>query len=171
MDMYASLRIRPAASVDLAKIREIYADARRFMAENGNPHQWGDSYPSNEIIAEDLQRQQLYVCLCEDTIVGVFCGFWGEEPDYLEIFDGNWLDDAPYAVVHRLATSARQRGIAAFCLNYALQRWGNVRIDTHADNLPMQKALSKNGFSRCGIVHCSHGGDRIAYQKIQDRFV
>ncbi len=38
--------IRQAEEADLPVILEIYAYARDFMAENGNPHQWGaDSRP------------------------------------------------------------------------------------------------------------------------------
>ena len=46
----------------------------------------------------------------------------------------------------------------------------NIRIDTHPDNLSMQKALAKNGYTFCGkITLCtgSEAGDpRFAYQKI-----
>ena len=46
----------------------------------------------------------------------------------------------------------------------------NIRIDTHPDNLSMQKALAKNGYTFCGkITLCSGseaGDPRFAYQKI-----
>ena len=37
--------IRPATADDLPAINAIYAYARRFMAENGNPTQWGMHFP------------------------------------------------------------------------------------------------------------------------------
>ena len=41
-----------------------------------------------------------------------------------------------------------------------------ISIDTHKDNLIMQKFLSKNGFDRCGIIYVEDGTERIAYQKL-----
>lgn len=159
------MKIRLAQEMDLPQIQNIYALARQFMVENRNPDQWGTTYPQESILRNDLDQNHLYVCEDEDVIVGVFCYFVGIEPDYLEIFDGNWCNDLPYGVVHRLAACGKRRGIASHCLEYAFSQCGNLRIDTHRDNIPMQRLLAKSGYHRCGIIHCSHGGDRIAYQK------
>ena len=53
--------IRRAEYKDMARIFQIYDIARHFMAENGNPDQWGDTYPSEKIISDDLKKKQLYV--------------------------------------------------------------------------------------------------------------
>lgn len=159
--------IRPAAAADLSAIVRIYESARRFMAANGNPTQWGDNYPDEAIVRRDLDALHLYVCLSRNDIVGVFCYFTGIESDYLTIYDGSWINDLPYGVIHRLAVAEKQKGVASCCLHYAFAQCGNLRIDTHRENLPMQRALAKNGFLRCGIIHCSHGGERIAYQKVK----
>lgn len=159
------LSIRPAAKQDFPRILEIYAQARQFMAANGNPTQWGTNYPQPDLVQEDLENRNLYVCVDGDRIVGVFCYFQGIDEDYLEIYEGSWLSNEPYGVMHRLAVGAHSRGIAAFCFSYAYNRCRNLRIDTHRDNLPMQRALAKNGFQRCGIIRSRYGGERIAYQK------
>ena len=164
------LSIRPATDADLPTIHRLYQQARRFMAENANPNQWGTHYPDAETVAEDLSLHRLFVCLSHEEICGVFCYFFGDDPDYHQIFHGQWLNDAPYGVVHRLAVSTKQKGIASFCLDFAFRQCNNLRIDTHRDNHPMQRTLEKNGFHPCGIVNCSHGGERIAYQKQKDRF-
>ena len=41
----------------------------------------------------------------------------------------------------------------------------NLRIDTHEKNLTMQKALTRQGFVRCGLVRLREG-ERIAYQYV-----
>ena len=41
----------------------------------------------------------------------------------------------------------------------------SIRIDTHKDNIPMQRALAKHGFIKCGIIHLANGDERIAFQK------
>lgn len=42
---------------------------------------------------------------------------------------------------------------------------GNVRIDTHRDNQPMQALLKKCGFAYCGRIFLADGSERIAFQK------
>lgn len=58
------------------------------MAENGNPAQWGSSYPRRELLEEDLRRGQLYVVTEGDKIHGAFVLALGEEPTYAEM--ENW---------------------------------------------------------------------------------
>ena len=45
---------RGARRSDLEQILEIYAHARKAMADSGNPTQWGDSYPPQEMLEEDI---------------------------------------------------------------------------------------------------------------------
>ena len=52
---------RGAVRADMAKILEVYARARDFMAKNGNPTQWGDNYPSPELLEEDIDTNRLFV--------------------------------------------------------------------------------------------------------------
>lgn len=162
-----ALHIRHARPEDIDSIEAIYANARRYMAENGNPNQWTDGYPNREQVQSDLANERLYVCIDDSgCIAAVFCFFVGVEPDYLRIYDGSWLKDGPYGVIHRIAVGAHRRGVASACLGYAFSRCGNLRIDTHRDNIPMQKALAKNGFLPCGIIYTRNGGERIAFQKV-----
>lgn len=162
------MNVRLARKNDLPAILRIYADARAFMKQNGNPHQWGDTYPEESLLAEDIRAQRLYLCLEENEPIGVFCFFRGEDPTYIEIFEGSWKNAAPYGVIHRIATVAHRRGVAAFCFDYCYRQCKNLKIDTHRDNLPMQRALEKNGFSYCGIIYLANGDERWAYQKCEE---
>lgn len=159
-----SLSIRKATDADLPAIEAIYADAREFMRQNGNPHQWGDSYPETDIITRDLELGQLYVCTDGNAIIGVFCFFQGLEPCYGHI-EGQWCKEGESGVMHRLAVTAHRKGVAAFCFDYAFSQCQNIKIDTHRDNLPMQKALEKNGFLPCGVIYLENGEQRLAYQR------
>mgnify|MGYP003296922186 CR=1 FL=1 len=40
----------------------------------------------------------------------------------------------------------------------------NIRIDTHHDNVVMQRLLKKLGFQYCGIIHLENGDPRLAFQ-------
>ena len=160
--------IRKAGATDIPRIMEIYAHARQFMADNRNPSQWVNGYPNESTIRDDLAQEQLYVCAEGASIVGVFCFFLGNEPDYQTIYHGAWLQDGPYGVVHRIASAAGNKGVASMCLDYAFTQCGDLRIDTHRDNIPMQRLLAKNGFHRCGIILLRKDGtERIAFQKIK----
>ena len=48
------MRIRHAATQDLPRMMAIYVFARKFMAEHGNPNQWGPTnWPPEELIRRD----------------------------------------------------------------------------------------------------------------------
>lgn len=160
--------IRKTKKDDLEKVMKIYEDARDFMKENGNPNQWGNTYPEKELIMKDISEGKSYVCVDDGEIVGVFYFNIGTDPTYLKIYQGNWLNDRPYGVIHRIASARRNRGVAAFCLEWCFKRCPNIRIDTHRDNIIMQNFLKKHGFERCGIIKIEDGSERLAYQKSID---
>lgn len=147
-------------------IMEVYAKAKLFMAATGNGNQWVNGYPSKELVEEDIRNGHSYVCVDEDNgIVGAFFFRTGEDPTYLRIYNGRWLNDASYGVIHRLGGSGKVKGIAPVCFEWCLRQCGNLRVDTHRDNKVMQHILRKNGFIRCGIIYIADGTERIAYQK------
>ena len=157
--------IRKSTAEDLPQIKEIYKIAKLFMRETGNPNQWKGDYP-NEIDAQsDIDEGIGYVCEENGEVVGVFAFKIGEEPTYNAIYEGKWLNDKPYAFIHRIAVLRQGKGIAKFCFDECFKVLPNLKIDTHEDNLPMQNALIKNGFSRCGIIYLENGDKRIAFQK------
>lgn len=138
--------------------------ARRFMRENGNMNQWTGGYPSESQILEDIKKGNLYVEENEEGIQGVFAFIVGEEPTYREI-DGEWLNERPYGTIHRLASNGRYPGFADRCFAFCAKIHAELRADTHADNLPMQRGLERNGFRYCGIIHLEDGAPRKAYHR------
>ena len=49
------MKIRHSTVRDLDRMMEIYAFARQFMAEHGNPDQWGPTnWPPEELIRKDI---------------------------------------------------------------------------------------------------------------------
>lgn len=119
-------------------MQEIFADARAFMRENGNPDQWGDRFPTQEMLDKDLALHRSYVARTTAKSAATFAFTTDGEPTYRVIRGGAWLDDAPYGVVHRIAAAKGTHGAASFCMNWCMEQCGNIRIDTHANNKPMQ---------------------------------
>jgi len=150
---------------------EIYAYAREQMALTGNPNQWGPTgWPPEEVIHHDIEEGNSYVCENEaGEVIGTFYFICGKdiEPTYLEITDGAWMDESPYGVVHRIAADGSEKGIGAFCINWAFDQCGHMRIDTHGDNKVMQRLLTKLGFVHCGTIFVEEDDyPRLAFEKV-----
>ncbi len=159
-----NINIRQSSVEDIPRLQEIFATARRFMAETNNPNQWTEGYPSEELLRKDIESGDSYVCITDDRIVGTFVLRDGNDPTYDKIYDGAWLNDLPYATIHRIASGGETKGIMHIAMAFALKRYHTIRIDTHRDNHVMQNAIRKEGFIYCGIIHCWNGSERLAYQ-------
>lgn len=158
------MKIRKTRLEELDEVMEIYAYARQFMAEHGNPNQWKTTNPTRERVEQDICEGKSYVCVHGEDILGVFYFAIEEDPTYQTIYDGNWKNQKEYAVVHRIASAGKAKGVGTFCMNWAYEQFSNVKIDTHRDNMVMQNMLKKNGFSYCGIIYLENGEERLAFQ-------
>lgn len=159
------MMIRLSRTADLPEILRVYDYAREFMARTGNPTQWRDGYPVPELVQKDIFAGRSFVGVGEDNCVhGTFVLMFGDEPTYQVLEGGTWLNNAPYATIHRLAGGGTTHGVFDACVAFCRQRCANLRADTHADNLIMQHLLERAGFQRCGIIHVGDGSARIAYQ-------
>ena len=159
--------VRKAKMSDLPQLLSVYARAREFMKKTGNPDQWRDNYPPRETVVDDIEKEQLYVVLDGDILLGVFMFFLGPEPTY-ERIEGAWGYDTPYGTIHRVASSGEGRGLFSRVLEFCIEKTPHIRIDTHADNLVMQHTLEKHGFNRCGKIYLQNGDPRIAYELMKD---
>ena len=158
------MQIRKAIPDDLKAIMRIYAIAQDFMIETGNPNQWGHSYPSEDLIKDDISNEVCYLICDDDGPHGVFALFSGQEPTYQYIENGKWLNDDAYVTVHRIASDGQVHGIFKCAIKYCKEMSNNIRIDTHKSNIIMRKQIEKNGFKKCGIIYVADGSPRIAYQ-------
>lgn len=157
--------IRTAEATDLPTIMQLVASAKAIMRKSGNTNQWNDGYPSEDIIMEDIKSGSCHIIMNGDTAVGSFVLKPGPNPTYSKIYGGQWLDDKPYYVIHRITSREDAHGIFGAMLQYCFSISHNIRIDTHNDNVIMRHLLEKNGFKYCGIIHIANGDERLAYQK------
>ncbi len=157
--------IRKAILEELDVIEDIYEEARNAMRRNGNPSQWGDSYPKHALLVEDVDKSRLFVIEREGCIVGAFVFFIGDDPTYQSI-DGAWHSSNAYGAIHRIAGKDNAHGILQEALAFASANISYLRIDTHRDNKIMQHLLTKNGFQYTGIIHTYDGTERLAYDRI-----
>ncbi len=59
------MHIRKAIDEDLNGIMAIYKTAQDFMIESGNPNQWGHTYPSRDLIENDIENEKCFL-ICDD---------------------------------------------------------------------------------------------------------
>jgi hypothetical protein len=114
-----------------------------------------------------------------ERIIGTMALIPGPDPTY-SFIEGEWPGDAPYYVIHRIATAAPGRNVARVMFDWAfehIRREGQVpgrcfastdpistiRIDTHRDNCIMRHILTKYGFTMCGVIYLADGAPRDAY--------
>ena len=146
--------IRLAVPEDFTSLMSIYAYARSFMQETGNPNQWGNHFPPEELIHNRIRDKQLFVLEENGTLHGAFAFIIGEDPTYLQIDDGSWLSDAPYGTIHQI-------------VDYCWTQIPHLRVDTHTDNQIMQHLIQKNGFERRGIIYVLNHSPRIAFERVK----
>ena len=159
------IAIEKCTALHLRRAMQIYSDARTFMRDSGNPCQWINGYPDENTVMKDIESGSLYALFDEGEMLAVFYFSLADEPTYKHI-DGAWLSDTPYGTIHRIAVAknAHGRGLAAVCFDHCRGITPHLRIDTHKDNVPMQRTLLKYGFTYCGIIHLANGDERMAYE-------
>ena len=64
------MEIRHTTEQDFERVMEIYAYARTFMEETGNPNQWGPTnWPPEDLIHEDICVGKSYVCVENGKVI------------------------------------------------------------------------------------------------------
>lgn len=164
--------IRHATREDLPVILNLRDQAREIMRSYGNVNQWPEGYPLQEKFENDIKQGHSYVMMDDKgLIVGTFALIPGPDITYKVIYDGQWLNDEPYYVIHRIASTPDSHGILDAILDYSEALSPNIRIDTHEANIIMRKGLEKRGYQYCGIIHLLNGDERLAFQKSSVRNV
>lgn len=162
------MSIRRATEADVPRMMEIFEGARAFQVATGNPRQWEPrKWPPEELLRQDIAAGKSYVCELDGRVVATFFYDFGEdvEPTYAQVEGGSWRDPSPYGVVHRIASDRSTKGIGRFCIQWAYDQCGHLRMDTHGDNKVMQHLLTSMGFDYRGIIYVVEDNDpRLAYE-------
>ena len=158
--------IRKASYKDIPELIELFAKARSIMRASGNMHQWNNGYPSEEVVRNDIDNEVCHV-LCDESgkITATMAFIQGPDPTYAVIYEGAWIDDSPYHVIHRIAVNEPGHHAAEKLFEWAFMHTSSLRIDTHKDNVIMHHILNKHGFTHCGRILLANGDPREAFQK------
>jgi ribosomal protein S18 acetylase RimI-like enzyme len=157
----------------LEQIIKIIGEAQEYLAIQ-NIDQWQNGYPNKEAILKDIKNNESYIITTKESIIiGTAMFSTKKEPTYKSI-EGQWItkSDSKYGVIHRVAISRkyRKKGVAKFIFEKCEQQLrkseiNSMRIDTHEDNIAMQRLLLKLKYLYCGIIYLENGDKRLAYEK------
>lgn len=163
------IEIVQTALSDIELILPIYAYAREYMKQTGNPNQWKNNRPPVSAIERDIKNGNSFLVKEKGEVCGVFSFIVGIDPTYIKMKEGQWLNDEPYGTIHRIASNGKMKGLLKIALDFGFEKVENIRIDTHKENKVMIHLLEKYGFKRCGVIVVDDGTDRDAFQKVRNR--
>ncbi|MGU8237458.1 GNAT family N-acetyltransferase [Clostridium perfringens] len=170
------MEFRQAKISDLDQIVEIIELSKKYLKET-KVDQWQDGYPAKEDLRRDIENRNSYVLTNKDEIVATTVISLDGESTYNSIFNGEWITNEDYIVMHRVAVHDKYKGKGIFkelikeAESLALNKGiSSIKIDTHRDNISMQRAVVKNDFKRCGIIYLEDGSERIAFEKVLKSF-
>lgn len=166
------MKLRKSVNEDINNIMQIIDKAKEALKEQGID-QWQNGYPNADVIRNDILNNDSYVFIKNNEIVATSAVSFDGEKTYDKIYDGNWISNDEFAVIHRIAISNKYKGtgiaskiikmIEAICLDKDVH---SIKVDTHEFNIPMQKLLKKNDFKYCGVIYLEDKSKRVAFEKI-----
>lgn len=166
------MEFRRSTLADTKDIMKIIKQAQEYLRSQ-QVMQWQNNYPNIQVVEQDIKDQNGYVIVDDGNILGTVAVSFDGERTYDKIYEGQWLSDHPYGVVHRIAIHEKYKGkglssiimdnIEKMCHDRNIK---SIRVDTHEANKSMQKLLQKTGFEYCGIIYLVDGSRRLAYERI-----
>lgn len=160
-----------AKDENINTIMAIIQRAQAYLKSQGID-QWQNNYPNIETISNDIQNSNGYILLKDNVIVGTVVIIFGPDKTYKSIYNGEWLTNGKYAVLHRMAINSDYHGFGlatemikqaeVMCKDNGIN---SIKVDTHKENIAMQKRLLNSGFIYCGIIYLEDGNERMAFEK------
>ena len=170
------MEFRQAKISDLDQIVEIIELSKKYLKET-KVDQWQNGYPAKEDLRRDIESGNSYVLTNKNEIVATTVISLDGESTYNSIFNGEWITNTEYIVMHRVAVHDKYKGKGIFkelikeAESLALNKGiFSIKIDTHRDNISMQRAVVKNNFKICGIIYLEDVSERIAFEKVLKSF-
>lgn len=165
---------RKATLEDIDEVMEAVEFSRELLRLQGNG-QWQDGYPNRDDFINDINNGRLFVVLDKDNPKNIasVCALTYREEDYHHLYEGAWLTDLPYMVMHRVAIKKEYQGqgygkklFEVFINQAKIEGYHSLRIDTHAGNATMIHIIESFGFVYCGKAILTPNKDRVVFEKV-----
>ncbi|MDR1247699.1 MAG: GNAT family N-acetyltransferase [Treponema sp.] len=155
------MELQLAKADDLDSIVKLFKRAIENMIKNGI-FQWDAVYPNEDILKNDIQKNQMYKIIFDHDIVSAFV--LNKECDE-EYAGGIWeYNGGNFMVLHRLCVNTEyqnkgfgQRTMA--CIEEHLKNTGveSIRLDTFSKNQAALKLYNKLGYKKTGEANWRKG--------------
>ena len=152
--------VRLAVIEDLKEVMEVISDAKAlFKSEGSDQWQDYDNYPNEKTMLKDISRNELYVKVIDNLVVGCIVLSSEHEDAYDFIYDGNWEKSGPYGVIHRIAVrnGYYKQGVAKQLMQHVIDvsiknGYESIKVDTKHTNVRMVGLLERFGFKIVGKI-------------------
>ena len=149
--------IRPAKLSEIDDILVITKACALYMQEKGI-FQWNEHYPSKKVFVNDIAREELFVIVISNKIIGILVISTLIDEEYKPV---KWLtENTNNCYVHRLCVHPDFQGqgyaqqLMAFAEDYARKkRFSSIRLDTFSQNKRNQHFYETRGYQRLGDIY------------------
>jgi ribosomal protein S18 acetylase RimI-like enzyme len=148
--------IRHAKISEISNILAITKECATFMIAKGI-FQWNEHYPSKQAFLNDIEREELYVLLEDNRLIGTIVISTHMDDEYVPI---KWLTKSDKNIyIHRLSVHPDFQGkgyaqqLMDFAEEYARQNdFVSVRLDTFSQNKRNQKFYETRDYQKLGDI-------------------
>ncbi|NCC67273.1 MAG: GNAT family N-acetyltransferase [Clostridia bacterium] len=152
---------RKAQSADLDRVFDMFTAVIAEMERNGI-HQWDELYPDRQILAEDIEKNELTVGILDGEIA---CAYVVNSECDEEYENGEWkYPDTSFCVIHRLCVSPQfqNRGLGAKTVTHIetqlrKENVETIRLDAYTLNPYALRLYDRLGYVRVGTVEWRKG--------------
>jgi ribosomal protein S18 acetylase RimI-like enzyme len=163
------MTIRTGNKGDIIEIMNVIKDAIKDMETKGI-HQWDDIYPNEEVIVNDINKNNLYVSVNETGMVqGIIVLNENQDIAYEAI--GWKYNSGKQLIIHRLCIHPNHqgKGIARTLIKFAedlgsQQKYEAIRLDAFIPNIRACRMYEQVGYEKREIV-TFRKGDFYCYEK------
>lgn len=149
--------IRQSTEKDLNTIFEITQSCAKALRNQG-VFQWNEHYPTPSIFEKDIDRNESYVYIEKEEIIGTIVLSELKDEEYNLI---QWLTpDNRNLYIHRLAVHPNYwgQGIAKNLMDWAeniaqQKQYLSIRLDTFSQNPRNLKFYESRGYQRLGSIY------------------
>ena len=151
------MRIRAAKIQEIPEIMEVTRACAAHLINSGIL-QWNDQYPTEAAFINDISREELYVLLDHERIIGMITITTLIDEEYKDV---KWLTNTEKSIyIHRLAVHpeyqgmGNAQGLMDYAEKYATQQgFDSVRLDTFSKNSRNQRFYEQRGYVRLEDVY------------------
>ncbi len=149
--------IRRAKVSEIDQILKLTKACAAAMIKKGI-FQWNEHYPSKEAFLRDIDREELYVLLKDEELIGTIVISTHMDEEYIPI---KWLTPNDCNVyIHRVAVHPDHQGLghAQGLMDFAEQQakeqgFTSIRLDTFSQNERNQRFYEQRGYQRLGNIY------------------